>query len=342
MALSYGKPSSLAEDECDVDMINDLDGAAPCPGFQSMEHREDVDGPRSVTLLSYQRYKYRLYMIATPIAKTIYFLKGASVTEVVDKVRNIHQKLVELNSHIPPELRLDSFRNIRADDEPDPILKTFQLQALTLQLSYDNIQLHLHRPLLAYATQLPRPLPVASSERNNGEPDHSRRSDAKAVSAMAGDTPVEFSRKQCWNSAIHTSQIGQYPIILRMARNTHAASYIGIQAFTAGVMLAMFALRDPSSEEAREAKAAIAHLIKTPKVTGLRTHVFTQSGRILQGLLRLILAEELKSLVSDDMMDQGFTSGTVTPSLNPMLRHPPVLPIGMNTQGPFRRSCKSI
>jgi hypothetical protein len=291
-------------------MIGDLDDAsARCPGFESTEYQEGTTMTGAVTILSYQRYKFRLYKIATPIAKTIYFHKGATVSQMVDEVREIHLRLVELDRSIPPELRLGSHRNGRLDPSSDPVVKIFQLQALALQLSYDNIQLLLHRPLLAYTTQLQQPISAPNTDNSNGDqnPDMSSAPNVATVAPRRNST--EFSKTQCWDSAMKTSQIGQHSRVLQTARSTHAASYIGIQTFTAGVMLAMFALRDPRSQEAQEAKGAIGRLIKTPKLCGLRSQVFTQSERILRGLLRLVLAEEMKALVSDDIMDQGGLSG---------------------------------
>lgn len=291
-------------------MINDLDDtSARCPGFESTEDREDANSPQPVTLISYQRYKFKLYRIATPIAKTIYFHRGATVREVVERVRDIHQRLIEWNCSIPLELKLDSFRSDVSRSNQDPILKTFQLQALALQLSYDNIQLLLHRPLLAYTSKVSRPLSTENREENDEDEGFSNKGGAEIPTAVANDNSPDFSRKQCWESAMHTSRIGKYSFILQMARSTHAASYVGIQAFTAGVMLAMFALPDPLSQEAREAKGAIARLIKMPKLAGFRTHVSEQCSRILEGLLRLILAEEMKSLVSDETINQEDVFG---------------------------------
>lgn len=307
-ALCYGKPSTIQENDWQVDMVDDIDDAsARCPGFNSTELREDGTY-QPVTLLSYQRYKFDLYRIAAPITRTIYYHRGATMREVVARVKEINRWLVELEERIPPELKMASFSSHVSGATSNPAVRTFQLQALALQLSYDNIQLILHRPLLTYTGGLSTsPL----SGPSTGGPSQGRSANDRSAGIPAGDDLSQGSRSQCWEAAIRTSQIGEYSWILETARDTHAAAYIGIQTFTAGAILAMFALTDPLASQAQEAKHAIARLIRMPQSAGLSTHVSDQSGGILEGLLRLILDEEMKSLISRGGIGSGRGSPPV-------------------------------
>lgn len=225
--------------------------------------------------------------------------------EVVGRVKEINQQLLEWDRSLPSELRLKSF--VVEVDEPtlDPILKTFRLQALALQLSYDNIQLLLHRPLLTYTGSLYSPR--LSGNLAGGPAQDSLAHDSRTDVPTFGvdDDLSQGCRSQCWQSAIRTSWIGDYPSILRAARNTYAAAYVGIQSFTAAAVLAIFALTDPLSNQAHDAKRAIARLIGAPRTVGFRTHMSDQCGSILEGLLRLILAEEMKSLILNGGIGHG-------------------------------------
>ncbi len=306
MALCYGKPSSIPENDWLVGMINDIDDTSVrCPGFTSVELRDDGIH-HQVTIASYQRYKFKLYEIATPITKTIYFHRDATMPEIVKRVKNIHQQLVDWDRNIPPELRLNSFPANKAN--LDSISKTFQLQALALQLSYDNIQLLLHRPLLAYSFGSSRSLLSEKLSEDNARRPLGGNQKSFLPSWSSGYDFSETTKSQCWQSALRTSSIGRYPSILQAARNSHAAAYIGIQTFAAGVMLAMFALLDPLCDEAKEAKTGIARLIATSKNVGDGASVSDQCGSILEGLLRLILAEEVKSMLLKEGVQCEATS----------------------------------
>ena len=265
-----------------------------CPGFDSVELLDEGEEER-VTTMTYQRLKFRLYCIASPITRDVYFKAGRSTQEICTRVQEINQSLLEWEQHVPPELRPGSFPGHLAASELDPITRVFRLQALSLELSYHNIQLVLHRPLLVYSGIIRRPPSQTprSQPPNSGEIEGPHPLDRDAAF-------LEESRAQCWKSATKVSKIDEYPEILKQTRNTHTAGYAGIQTFTAGVMLAIFALSQPFSPQAQEAKRGIGRLIKLPKHLGYRTAISDQSGHILQKLLRLILAQEMKMLTTDD------------------------------------------
>lgn len=279
-ALAYGTPGTIRDDEWDVGLPENIgDTPETCPGFESTETYEGEScGP--VTILSYQRYKFRLYRIASSITRTIYRPNGASWTYLASEIKAINNRLQQWEKSIPPELRLSN-RRVTAENEYDQrMVKIFQLQALVLQLSYDNIQLVLHRPLLTVN-------PAPSSPALNGT---GRVQDD--LNEM-----IKISRYQCWVSAMRTSKIGDHAEILSASRETHGGAYVGIQSFTAGVVLGIFALSDPLSDQAHQAKRAVSKIIKLPRLYEYRTTISDQCGVILEELLRLILAEEMKALL---------------------------------------------
>lgn len=211
----------------------------------------------------------------------IYFHDRRPIQDLIKQVQDINTKLLEWEKSVPVELRPESFSLLDADS--DPLTRIFQLQAIALQLSYDNVQLVLHRPLLVYNGVLSLPAHLRVPQ----PPD------------LSNDF-WEASKELCWNSARRTACVDEYLAALRPVQNLYITSYIGIQTFTAGVMLGIFALSKPFAAQAQDAKQNIGRLVKMPKLLGYRTTISDQTGRVLQRLLRLILDEELKALTLDE------------------------------------------
>ena len=286
-------------------VCNLSDTSIPCPGFQSLELLEN-GSKETVTVLSYQRYKSKLYQLASPILGSIYFHKAATIQDVVNKVKEINQALLAWDQSLPAELRMRSFKRERATSGKS-ILRIFSLQALALQVFYDNVQLLLHTPLLAYSGSFSR------SRLENCSNKHAQITRADINIEVFG-----ISKDQCWQSAMRTSTVGQSDVVLA-ARNMPLADYINIQAFTAAVMLSIFALSSPLTACAADSKRAIGRLIKLPKTLGYNSTLVKQYGAITNELLRLILAEEMKSLTSDkpdDEVDDNSRKGTISSSAN--------------------------
>lgn len=298
----------MQDDGWDVSLPGNIeDTSLTCPGFESQETYEGVTvGP--VTIFSYQRLKFRLYRIASAITKNIYLRSGVTLKDVVREIKCINQGLLLWEKCIPPELRPESLKSLPSNEQYQGTIKIFQLQALVLQLSYDNVQLVLHRPLLTM-NQVPRwPPPV--DDTSHGIPRRSLNDSAVEVNDM-----IKSSKCQCWISSRRTSTIDDYPEYLVASRRTFGGSYAAIQSFTSGVVLGIFALSDPLSDQAHQAKRALSKIIKlNSKLHKYRTKVSDQCGQILEELLRLILAEEMKSLLVDarDSVDSGQTPTNTT------------------------------
>jgi hypothetical protein len=290
-AVNFGRPCSLSDTDWDVKMVCNLDDTSiTCPGFQSTETLED-GSVEHVTILSYRRYKYRLYQIVSAILKSVYFTKDSSTTmqETARRVNAINERLLAWERSVPPELRLSSFTPTSSEGPKDRVLETFQLQALALHLFYNNIQLLLHRPLLTYTglSRQSRKSQETTSETMSSTP------------VFDSQTTYQSSKNQCWESAMQTTKISDYRSLLLAARSTPVAPYIGIQAFTAGAVLGLFALSSPLTSISLEAKRALGKLIKMPQSLEFHSLVSDQCANILKELVHLILSEETRLLTSD-------------------------------------------
>ncbi|KAJ6114112.1 hypothetical protein N7512_007557 [Penicillium capsulatum] len=242
-----------------------------------------ADSPGPATLGAYQRHKFELYTIAGSIIDIIYDLNQSNWENVVDLASKISTKLVEWFDRLPMELKLESHVNLDMSDLTEPeveVCQLYHLQALVLQLAYDNIQIILHRPFLRYGHRLILS-PVSHS------------SDAR---------PTSF--EQCKHCARRTCSIlPRHTDVLLVAQNTHAAAYIAIQNFTAGVTLGMVALSDPGSEQSLDAKRGVANSISLQQMLAQSSVVPSQTVRVLEGLFQLIFKREMQTLLGNSRFE---------------------------------------
>jgi hypothetical protein len=266
------------------------DNSIRCIGFQSMELRRDGTY-QPVTVQSYHRHRATLYRIAAPVVRDMYSRGSRSTNDVAKKIREVHQRLQDWQSSLPPELKLRSFvqqQQQQSDIYRDPVVQVFRLQALALQVTYDNVMILLHRPLLQ--CELSQYSPSLTKSLNDG---------SNSAATADPERTAKASRQHCWAAALRTSfMIESVPDLLNAARPTPFGAYIGMIAFTSGVMLGIFALSNPLSVEATEAKRGIGRIISMPSTPGYKAALWAQSSRVLERLLRLILEEEVKALTS--------------------------------------------
>ncbi|EWZ43511.1 hypothetical protein FOCG_00119 [Fusarium oxysporum f. sp. radicis-lycopersici 26381] len=297
-SIIFGRPRSVRDEESNVAMVRNLeDTATRHPAFNSTENVSGSSFP--VTIFSYQRYKFRLYTIAARVMRDIYFGNSSTpLTSVSQTIQSISRDLESWFQSLPPELKhssgSDSNLVMQQDQEPpkNNIVRMFRLQAMTLQLAYDNIQILLHRPLLQ--------LPIGSDSLQSIHSIITRARGSTAnepdLSAIDG-TILSMSKAQCYKSAIRTACLNVS--IVQEARHTHAASYVGIQMFTAGMVLSIAALSAPLSSEAQQAKRAIGRIVSTMASIGNETLLSAQSQQVLKQLVRLILEKEMNSIFAE-------------------------------------------
>ena len=303
--MSFGRPCNIYDSDWTVSFPSNIDDISlTCPGFDSIETYDGESfGP--VTIASYQRYKFRLYRIASTITRNVYLRSGATLPQVVREIKAINQRLLQWEKRVPRELRLKYLKFEDPNKTQQRTLRIFRLQALALQLSYDNIQLVLHRPLLTSnrMSRWPSDGSQALGDANSA---------GLEISTDSVDAMIKISKYQCWVSSMSTSKIGEHSAILTALQNTHGAAYAGIQSFTAGVVLGIFSLSDTLSDQAHQAKRAVSRIIKLPRLHRFRTAVSDQCGAILEELVRLVLAEEMKALLNEgEPSGDGVLQGRV-------------------------------
>lgn len=270
------------------------DTEAVHPSLSSLEYSAANISTR-VTLGTYQRYKFELYTITSSIIGSVYSLESPRSRDVRHQAAVINTKLVDWFERLPAELRLETYSEVPmsnlTSDELE-VYRLFELQALVLQLAYDNVQIILHRPFLRYTGQLIMG-PSPRSPENQ---------------------PTSFD--QCKHCARRTCSIlPKYAAVLLSAKNTHAVAYIAIQNFTAGVTLGMVALSDPGSAQSQDAKKGIANSISLQRNLAVSSIVPSQTVRVLEGLIHLIFQQEMKAFLDGPPFDMA-TGESINPEGN--------------------------
>ncbi|KAI9042360.1 fungal specific transcription factor domain-containing protein [Aspergillus affinis] len=239
-SITYGRPPLINDTHCAVSMPRDMNDCLAVHPLLSSTVERTAHSPGPATLGAYQRHKFELYTTASSIIGIIYDLNQSNWENAVDLASKINTKLVEWFDRLPIELKLESHVDLDMSDLTEPeveVCQLYHLQALVLQLAYDNIQIILHRPFLRYA------------------------------------------------------------------QNTHAAAYIAIQNFTAGVTLGMVALSDPGSEQSLDAKRGVANSISLQQTLAQSSVVPSQTVRVLEGLFQLIFKREMQTLLGDSRFE---------------------------------------
>ncbi|KAF7960070.1 hypothetical protein EAE96_001669 [Botrytis aclada] len=303
-SITYGRPLSINDSDCDVRMPGNLDDTHNVHPLLNSLELVDADSPTHVTLNSYHRFKFALYNIASPIIGEIYNLKNSNPSNMAQQAISINTNLVRWFDQLPPELKLDSNTNLDVSNLSAPevkVCKLFQLQALVLQLAYDNIQIILHRPFLRYNHCL-AVLPISAA------------SDLRPTSL-----------EQCRHCARRTCNISpRYSKLLLAARDTHAVAYVAIQNFTAGVTLGMVALSDPGSEQAQDAKRGVSNSISLQRMLAVSSIVPLQTVKVLEELFRLIFKREMEIMLDGPPlnMETGKVASSV-PQHEQEINEPP-------------------
>lgn len=172
------------------------------------------------------------------------------------------------------------------------------MQAMALQIAYDNVQLALFRPFMSEKKCF---LPLTRSESPGLAPRNAQPTGIRDILGPGDRTISDVAFQQCFTSAIRTSMIGckgTLPI-LRSMQDSPINIHLGVHAFAAGVALGLLALQNPVSPVGQDCKRGIARLIQASKGAGLTAHVWTQAADVLTDLLRVVASTEVDALLNE-------------------------------------------
>ncbi|GKZ81461.1 hypothetical protein AnigIFM56816_005982 [Aspergillus niger] len=298
-AVAFGRPCTVDDSNCEVASISDI---------KIYGYEETRQGPS----LEYHQWKFKLYRIVGPL------LSRRLQANRLESLTAIHTQLSSWKKELPDKLRLETYK-----DDPKSESRIPEMQALVLQLTYDNLQIILHR----------------SAAFGCNERGFHSNSDA---------TPHNSSREQLLESALRTSKLHQHAQLLQSCRKTHAVMHIGICLFTAGVVLCAIALAQPLSIASQKAKEGVMRILRLQEDSVSSQHLLSiQSVQILRDLVTVVMRSEERVILGHGssfiperpggdhstlptsqadsiIMDQALLddTGAAQPSLNPGALNP--------------------
>ncbi|KAF4157751.1 hypothetical protein CNMCM6936_005453 [Aspergillus lentulus] len=248
-AVAFGRPCTVDDSNCEVASISDI---------KIYGHKRTRQGP----LLEYHQWKFKLYRIVGPL------LSRRLQANRVESLTAVHAQLSSWKNELPDKLRLETYK-----DGPKGESRIIEMQALVLQLTYDNLQIILHRSAA-----------FAGNER--------------AFRSNGGATLYNSSREQLLESALRTSQLHQHAQLLQSCRKTHAVMHIGICLFTAGVVLCAIALAQPLSIASQKAKEGVMRILRLQGDSVSSQHLLSmQSVQILRDLVIVVMRSEERAIL---------------------------------------------
>ena len=146
-SITYGRPIGINEKDCNTHHPIDV---CESPYFRGTNPPE---ADLTICYSSYQRELNKLYLIASPIIETIFGMRAVGPNErpsgpqYTDQITDVTEKLWAWRRRLPPHLLLDMAADCSMDQSRTA--RVHQLQALSLQLTFDNLLIIFNRPLIA-------------------------------------------------------------------------------------------------------------------------------------------------------------------------------------------------
>ncbi|KAJ5266473.1 fungal-specific transcription factor domain-containing protein [Penicillium angulare] len=276
-SMSYGYPHNINDSDCDVELLDPL--AKSATGQSSASFDDTHQFPAS--LLSYKYLMSKLSILVKGILTDLYRLGPLKGKRHSGSWRR----------EIPGPLQLkdlDVSMTYSSADEMDQDIGAsgprfeahiYQLQALALELAYENARILVHRPLLAYKS--------ISFGMREAQDNHNQ-----------AQGPLSLALQSCRDAALKTSKVEKTKIF-SLATYTYSATFIGIHTFTAGVMLCILISNEPLGLHSPESKIGLRRLLgmQSKLKSQSNSTLATQGLAILERLARLVMEKELEEIL---------------------------------------------
>lgn len=222
-------------------------------------------------------------------------------------MEDISQRLTSWCEQLPASLRFNFDCDVSVEASLEQ--KVYQKQALALQLTYDNILIILHRPIMAQQVDsLCRTSPV--SAHDVGDVWSTTAASASGTSAENSNfSSLIDSPQQWWSAAVRISHITKLTNTAKLATDSHLVGFLAIILFNSAIVMVVYALSDPLSDRAQEAKRSLARILRLENLLGKRSSLSRQSGVILEDVIQLLLDRETQA-----MLGPGRNGGGLAPA----------------------------
>ncbi|KAJ5515890.1 hypothetical protein N7527_007450 [Penicillium freii] len=300
-SITYGRPLGINDKDCNIDMPADV--------FENPNFVAPVSGEASpICYSTYQRELNQLYLIASPALKTVFGSRTLRTSEQLNGdtyfalVRHVTENLQKWRACLPSHLGLDLNRDFDPDDRPS--LRAYALQSLSLQLTYDNVLIVLHRPLLARQVDHLYTVNKQSPEESRTDNIVYTPTTAPSVAQSHLSPGSAFPNTQTtspdlWmNAATRTSRVTELPALAQLATDSHLCAFLAINLFNAAIVLAVMALSEPLSDTAQEVKRTITRILRLEDLLGRRSALSKQSTAVLKNVVIMLLRRESTAMLA--------------------------------------------
>jgi hypothetical protein len=295
-SITYGRPLGINDKDCNLSMPADV---LESPSFVAQAPSEN----NSICYSAYQRELNRLYLIASPALEAIFGSRTFRTSQhlvgdtYASSVKYATQELQRWRSCLPAHLALDLDRDYNPDGETRS--RAHALQSLSLQLTYDNVLIVLHRPLLArqvdHLTSATRPT-HGSSEGGSPTSHGAAGSSGHSTPGLSFETPFSTSQaasSDLWmNAAVRTARVTEMPVLAQLATDSHLVAFLAINLFNAAIVLVVIALSEPLSDTAQVVKRTITRILRLQDLIGTRSALSKQSLTVLKNVVTMLLRRE--------------------------------------------------
>jgi hypothetical protein len=238
------------------------------------------------------------------------------------QIIGVTEKLWAWRRRLPPQLLLDLTSDCKIDQSQTS--RVHQLQALSLQLTFENLLIIFHRPLIAkqvdhlIRTQPESGLGAAASPATVASADSPFFTNT-ATSPLA--RMHMSSTEQWWDAALRTSKVTELPRLSQLATDSHLVAFLAINLFNSAIVMAVLALSDPLSDRAQEVKRTITRIFRLQELLGKKTQLSMQSNVVLKDVIQMLLRREADAMFgSSDLLTTQ--SGAPLMSVEDTLRLP--------------------
>ncbi|KPM37505.1 hypothetical protein AK830_g9053 [Neonectria ditissima] len=312
-SISYGRPLSINDEDGNVEMPTEF---TESPYFTQESIQEGLPG---VVYSAYQTELSKLYLIASPALKNIFgSLSARSAkhdfeSKYASLVHDVTQRLSAWRSQLPRFLSLD----LNQDYHPGITgwsTRAHLLQSLSLQLTFDNLLIVLHRPFLARQVEH---LSATSSLSHQGGPNHtspvaqmqspslaSHTSSLSSNNLASSSGESTVSSEYWWSAAVRTVRVTELPQLAQLATDSHLVAFMAMNLFHAAIVLILVALSDPLSDPAQGVKRTITRVFRLQELLGQRSALSSQSSAVLKNLICLLLRREGEAMLGPVTSDQ--------------------------------------
>jgi hypothetical protein len=300
-SITYGRPLGINDKDCNHNMPADV--------FENPKFVDLLSGQvNPICYSTYQRELNQLYLIASPALKTVFGSRSLRTSEQLHGdtyfalVGEVTQNLQRWRQCLPNHLALDLDRDF--DSNGGPGSRSYALQSLSLQLTYDNVLIVLHRPLLARQVnhlftadkQSPKETETDTQMYRSATVPSAAQSSLPSDSAFSGD---HFTSPDLWmKAATRTSRITELPALAQLATDSHLVAFLAINLFNAAIVLAVMALSEPLSNTAQEVKRTITRILRLQDLLGRRSALSKQSTAVLKNVVIMLLRRESAAMLA--------------------------------------------